>query len=111
MCMGLFKREPEEYMELDLQEEKAREKLLIQVERLDSFGDSDRIQQKLRDGYILLIKIKELKDKDMNELKRAVAKIRKTCLALNGSIAGLGEDWLLATNSAAKIHQEEVEAE
>jgi len=104
--MGLFKRDPEEYMELDLQEDKPREKLLIQVERLDSFGDSDRIQQKLRDGYVLLIKVKELKEKDMNELKRAVAKIKKTCLALNGSIAGLGEDWLLATNASAKIHQE-----
>ena len=107
--MSIFKKEPEEYMELDLQEDKPREKLLIQVERLDSFGDSDRIQQKLRDGYVLLIKVKDLKEKDMNELKRAVAKIKKTCLALNGSIAGLGEDWLLATNSSAKIHQEEAE--
>ncbi len=108
--MGIFNKEPEEYMELDLQEEKPREKLLIQVERMDSFGDSDRLQQKLRDGYVLLVKVKDLREKDMNELKRAVAKLRKTCLALNGSIAGLGEDWLLATNNSAKIHQATEEA-
>lgn len=105
--MGLFNRGPEEYMELDLKEDKPREKLLIQVERLDSLGDAERIQQKLRDGNVLLIKVKELKEKDMNELKRAVAKIKKTCMALNGNVAGLGEDWLLATNSAARIHQPE----
>lgn len=108
--MALFRKEPEEYLELDLDEEKPREKLLIQVERLDSFADSDRIQQKLRDGYVLLVRVKDLREKDMSELKRAVAKIRKTCLALNGDLAGLGEDWLLATNSAAKIHREEEEA-
>lgn len=108
--MGLFGREPEEYMELDIQEEKPRDKLLIQVERLESFGDSDRIQKKLRDGFVLLIKVRDLREKDISELKRAITKIKKTCLALNGSIAGLGEDWLLATNGSAKIHQEAAEA-
>jgi len=108
--MGFFSKEPEDYMELDLQEDKPSDKLLIQVEKLETFTDADRVQQKLRDGYVLLINIKDLKEKDMAELKRAVAKIKKTCLALNGSIAGLGEDWLLATNASAKIHQQEVEA-
>lgn len=108
--MGFFSKQPEDYMELDLQDEQKQDKLLIQVEKLESFNDSDRVQQKLRDGYVLLIKIKDLKEKDMTELKRAVAKIKKTCLALNGSIAGLGEDWLLATNSSARIHQEVQEA-
>jgi SepF-like predicted cell division protein (DUF552 family) len=107
--MTLFKKVPEEYLELGLEEEKPSEKLLIQVERMDSFADSERIQQRLRDGRILLVKVKDLKERDMNELKRAVAKVKKTCLALNGELAGLGEDWLLATTRRAKIHREEEE--
>ena len=43
----------------------------------------------------------------MEELKRAVEKLRKTCLAINGDIAGMGEDWLIMTPPSAKVHREE----
>jgi len=88
-------------------EEKSDKRLLVEVERLDNYADSDRLQRKVREGSILLVKIKELKAKDMEELKRAVEKLRKTCLAINGDIAGMGEDWLIMTPPSAKVHREE----
>ena len=51
--------------------------------------------------------MKVVKEKDMVELKRAVSKIRKTCEAIDGDVAGFGEDWLVATPSFAGIHREE----
>ena len=109
--MPLFKKQQEEYVELDVEgQETSSEKLLIRVEKMENFSDSERIQGKIRDGYLLLVKVRDLREKDVNELKRAVAKIKKTCLALNGEVAGLGEDWLLVTNQSAKIHREAAEA-
>ncbi len=97
----------EEYVEMEQPEEPKEEKqMMIEVERLDGFSDSDRIQRKIREGNILLVKIRDLKAKDAEELKRSVERIRRTCLAVNGDIAGLGDDWLLVTPSTAKIYRE-----
>ena len=105
--MGKLKGSDEEFVELDMEEEQVDKKLLVEVERMDNYADSDRLQKKVREGNILLVKIKDLKAKDMEELKRSVEKLRKTCLAINGDIAGMGEDWLVLTPSTAKVHREQ----
>lgn len=108
--MDLFRKQPEEYVELDFREEQPPSgKIMIQIEKLGSYSDVDRVQERIRSGRILLVKIHDLRAKDVGELKRAVAKIRKTCLATDGDIAGIGEDWLLVTPKAAKIHRGEAE--
>jgi SepF-like predicted cell division protein (DUF552 family) len=48
-------------------------------------------------------KIKELRERDINELKRSVDKLRKTCSAMSGDIVGVDEDFLIITPSFAKI--------
>ncbi|MEM7819379.1 MAG: cell division protein SepF [Candidatus Aenigmatarchaeota archaeon] len=109
--MRIFnKSEEKEFVELDVEtEEPTNKKLLIEIEKLENFNDSDRLQKKVRDGNVLLVKIKELKNKDMNELKRAIEKIKKTCLAIEGDIAGIGEDWIVVCPSNVKVHRELVE--
>ena len=69
----------------------------------------------LREGYtIALINIKPLRDKDMVELKRAIEKIKKTCDALEGDLAGVSENFIVVTPSFAHIYRsvetEEVKA-
>jgi len=46
-----------------------------------------------------------LKDKDLIELKRAINKLKKTCDAIEGDIAGFGDDWISAVPSFARIHR------
>ncbi len=102
--------EEDQYVELELPVADAnitKGKILIQVEKLNDYMDSDRIQKKVRDGSILLVRIKELKDKDIGELKRAIARIRKTCIAINGDIAGVSDEWIVVTPSFAKVHREQ----
>ena len=41
----------------------------------------------------------------MIELKRAVNKLKKTCDAIEGDIAGFGEDWIVVTPSFAKVYR------
>ncbi|OYT56410.1 MAG: hypothetical protein B6U68_03395 [Candidatus Aenigmarchaeota archaeon ex4484_14] len=99
---GRFKTsEPseEEYIELDVEGARGPDsgKILIVVDKLEDYADSDRIQRKMREGKIVLVKIKELKDKDIGELKRAISRIRKTCMAVNGDIAGVSDEWIVVT--------------
>ena len=60
----------------------------------------------MREGYtIAVIDIKPLKTKDVIELKRAIAKIKKTVDALEGSIAGFGDTTIIATPKFAEINK------
>jgi SepF-like predicted cell division protein (DUF552 family) len=106
--VGKFRDGEDDYIELDMtEEEKANRKLLIEVERLENYNDSDRLQKKVREGSVLVVKIRDLRSRDLEELKRAVEKLKKTCLAIGGDIAGLGEDWLILAPSSARVHRED----
>ena len=94
----------EEFIELDTSElEKPAGKISIKVDKIEDFADSDRIQKQVRNGNIVLVKIKALRGKDISELKRAIDKLRKTCIAINGDIAGIDEDWIVITPSFAHV--------
>ena len=74
---------------------------------LKQYDDVTNILNALREGYtIAVIDIKTLRQKDSVELKRAIAKIKKTTDALEGSIAGFGENTVIVTPSFASIQKE-----
>ena len=101
---GLKEMGQEEFIELDTNElEKPEGKIPIKVDKIEDFSDSDRIQKQVRNGSIVLVKIKALRSKDVSELKRAIDKLRKTCVAINGDIAGIDEDWIVITPSFAHV--------
>ena len=73
---------------------------------ISKFPDTKFYLPSLREGYtIALINIKPLKDKDIVELKRVVNKLKKTCDAIEGDIAGFGEDWIVVTPSFAHVYR------
>ncbi len=80
-------------------------KLSIKIEKLNDFADSDRILRHIREGSIVFLKIKGLKEKDMGELKRAVEKMKKTVVANNADIVGVEQDWLVLTPGYANINR------
>ena len=97
----------EDYVEIDLNSQKPKDaKILVKPFMLKQFDDINDILNSLREGYtIAVIDIKPLKSKDVIELKRAVAKIKKTIDALEGSIAGFGENIIIATPKFAEIQK------
>jgi len=101
------KDEESEYVEIDLDSASQKEeKVLVKPFVLKSFENMDEILNSLREGYtIAVIDIKPLKSKDIIELKRAISKIKKTVDALEGSIAGFGDNVIIATPSFAQIHK------
>jgi SepF-like predicted cell division protein (DUF552 family) len=99
----------EEYLEIDLGKEEKDHKILVKLFVLKDYDDVTEILNALREGYtIAIIDIKTLRQRDSIELKRAISKIKKTVDALEGNIAGFGENMVIATPSFAKIHKEEV---
>ena len=101
--------ETEEYVEVDIGREISKKvKIVVRPFILKSFEDVGRILEILREGYtIALIDIKPLKSKDIVELKRAISKLKKTTDALEGKIAGFGENMIVVTPSFAEIYRGE----
>ena len=97
----------EDYLEIDLDKEEKEGKVLVKLFVLKKYEDVNPILNVLREGYtIAIVDIKVLKSKDPIELKRAVSKIKKTADALEGNIAGFGENLLIVTPPFAKIQRE-----
>jgi len=89
-----------DFIEIDLEQEKSDSKILIKTFTLKVYEDINPILNSLREGYtIAVIDIRTLKSKDVIELKRAISKIKKTVEALEGKIAGFGENTIIATPS------------
>jgi len=81
-------------------------KVVVRPFIVEDFADIKPALDALREGYtVALINIRPLKDKDLVELKRAVSKLKKTCEAIEGDIAGFGEDWIVVTPSFAQIYR------
>jgi len=99
--------EEESYVEVNVMDSDDRKpgKLGIRIEKLSEFSDTDRILRYVRSGSIIFLKIKELKDKDMGELKRAVDKLKKSIIANNGEIVGAEQDWLILAPEYARIER------
>lgn len=105
------KEDSEEYLEIDLNAVQGNEnKVIVKPFVLKEFDDINPVLNSLREGYtIAVIDIKPLKSKDIIELKRAISKIKKTIDAIEGKIAGFGENIILATSQFADIHKTPVQ--
>jgi len=97
----------ENYVELDNSPTKEnKSKITVRPFIMEEFEDIKEVLDVLREGStIALINIKPLKEKDLVELKRAISKLRKTCEAIDGDIAGFGEDYVVAAPYFARIHR------
>ncbi|MFC1768955.1 cell division protein SepF [Nanoarchaeota archaeon] len=103
----LEETEEEGYLELGTDSPTdTKSKITVKPFIIENFENIKVILDALRAGNtIALINIKPLKDKDLIELKRAINKLKKTCDAIDGDIAGFGEDWIAAVPSFAHIQR------
>ncbi|HLD00781.1 MAG TPA: cell division protein SepF [Candidatus Nanoarchaeia archaeon] len=98
----------EDYVELGSTSSQRDEKskIIVRPFVMEEFEDIKEVLDVLREGStIALINIRPLKDKDLVELKRAISKLRKTCEAIDGDLAGFSEDYVVAVPYFARIHR------
>jgi len=103
----MFEEAEQGYVELGSESgADTRSKLMVRPFAIEEFEHIKPILDALREGHtIALINIKPLKDKDLVELKRAINKLKKTCDAIEGDIAGFGEDWIVVSPNFAQIYR------
>lgn len=101
------KEDIEDYFEVDsFSREEGNGYLGIKIEKLNTFEDTERILRTIREGDIIFLKIKGLKEKDIGELKRCIERLKKSIIANNGDIVGVEQDWLILTPSGVRVHRE-----
>lgn len=94
----------EDFVELDENAIETGKSLVpIKIMKMNEYADAEKIQKTLREGNIVLAKIKTLKEKDMSELKRAIERLRKTATAINGEVVGADENWLVISPKYARV--------
>ncbi|MBI2145924.1 cell division protein SepF [Candidatus Woesearchaeota archaeon] len=104
--------EPQNYVEVTSGSKEEKSKVVVRPFVMEEFEDIKEVLDVIREGStIALINIKPLKDKDIVELKRAISKLRKTCEAIEGDIAGFGEDYVVAVPYFASIYRSKAMAE
>jgi SepF-like predicted cell division protein (DUF552 family) len=109
---GVFTRKSQptaDYIEIDLNANtSSKSRILIRPFNLKVFEDINPILAALREGNtIAIIDIKAIKSKDTVELKRSIAKLKKTVDALEGGLAGFGENIIIAAPVFAEIFRGE----
>ena len=93
-----------EYIELDTSGSEGAHQMTVKTYTINAFGDIKQVLDDLRHGYtIAILNIKPLRDSDTVDLQRAISKLKKTGEAVNGDIAGLGEDYIIATPERVSI--------
>ena len=80
-------------------------KMGIVIENIAEFSDTEKVLKYVREGNIVLLKVKALKEKDLGELKRVVEKFKRTIIAQNGDIVGVEQDWLLLVPEHVVVHR------
>lgn len=96
----------EDYLTLDADSESRDSKISVRPFVLNDYEDIKEILNVLREGStIILLNISPLKEKDIVELKRAINKLKKTTDAVNGEVAGFGDDYIIATPAIASIYR------
>ena len=103
----MFEEPEKDYVELGSENNvDTKSRLMVRPFVIEEFENIKPILDSLREGRtIALINIKPLKDKDLIELKRAINKLKKTCDAIEGDIAGFGDNWIAAVPNFAYIHR------
>ncbi len=101
--------EDNQYIEIDslgVETKSSAGALGVRVEKLNQFEDTERVLRAIRNGEIVFLKIKGLREKDMGELKRCIDKLKKSIIANNGDIVGVEQDWLILTPESARVVRE-----
>jgi SepF-like predicted cell division protein (DUF552 family) len=119
MVLGIFKKEEEleepreSFVELDQTSTDTKQRVNVRIEDLEDYRDVEVIQRLVREGNIVFLKIKSLREKNIGELKRAVQKLRKGSIAMNGDIVGVDDNFLVLCPQFARVYRqgpEEVKA-
>jgi len=99
----VFKSE-EEQMELPAEQpEGPAEKVMIRVENLTGVNDVERVEQLIKGGNILFLKVVDLQKKDIGQFKQTVQMLKRRAIQFGWDMVGIEDGYMVITPKFAKI--------
>lgn len=98
-----FKRE-EEVIEFPMEEEE-KQKIMVRIETLKDFVDTERIARLLQDGNIVFLRVAEIQRHDLGEFQNCVQKLKRICTRSKWDIVGLEEGFLVLAPGSVRIER------
>ena len=92
--------------EVDVKKTTEDNNLEVKVFVLDDYDNIREVLDTIRgEKTMCLIDIHLLRNKDPDELRRAIDKLKKTVEAVSGELVGFHENWVLAAPKNVYIHK------
>jgi len=81
-------------------------RIYLKASVLRSLGDLDTVKNEVKSGNILIVRLGPLAEKNMDDVKRAVAELSEFAEQIGGDIARLGEERIVVTPFFVKVWRE-----
>lgn len=92
--------------EMSVKMPESKKDLEVRVFVLDSYDNIRDVLDVIRsENNMCLIDIHLLRNKDADELRRAVDKLKKTVEAVGGELVGFHENWIMSAPGNVRIHK------
>ncbi|MEM7821504.1 MAG: cell division protein SepF [Candidatus Aenigmatarchaeota archaeon] len=102
--LSRIKKGGDEHIEIP-EEEEGKKEVIVRVETLRDFVDTDRISRLVKDGNIVFVKTAEIQRHDLGEFKNSVEKLKRNCRQFGWDIVGVEEGYLILTPPFAKVER------
>ena len=97
----VFRRD-EEVIEMP-EEEGPEKNIMVRIETLRDFVDTERIARLLKEGNIIFLRVGELQRHDLGEFKNCVQKLKRFSNQYGWDIVGMEEGYLVLTPNFARV--------
>ena len=82
------------------------DKIYLKSLSIRSLEDLNKVKDEIRSGNIVILRVGQLAEKNMNDVSRAVSELSEFVKQISGDIARLGEERVVLTPSFIKIWRE-----
>ncbi|MBI2547081.1 MAG: cell division protein SepF [Candidatus Aenigmarchaeota archaeon] len=89
------------------EEGEPKEKLTVRIESVNGLGDVERIAAYVRQGNVVLIKLRELQKKDVGLFQTSLQKMKRLSSQFNWDIVALPEGYVIITPNFVRIERPE----
>lgn len=116
LISSILKKKSEEedksYIEIVPSEIHEEAKVYVRVFIPRDFSDVKAVVDTLREGNtIVFVDIRKLRDREIAELRKVINRIKRTVDAIGGDIVMVGNEWIIATPSFARIYRKRIQEE
>lgn len=84
-----------------------RERLSVRIENVNGLGDVERVGGYLKQGSVVLVKVRDLQKKDVGLFQTSLQKMKRLSTQFNWDMVALQEGYVIMTPSFARIERPE----